>query len=487
MGKDETTANLNEEEILAALAGTGSNASVDPTQFRRTDAGNADLLVAMFGQDLRYVEKWSAWRVWNGARWIEASDLMLIPFARAATEHMFHWAETLPNEEKNALRKHAFTSQKRDRLVAMIYLLKGYPQVRAAPGLFDADPMLLGCNGSTIDLRNGQLYVPKRKHYITKSTGIAVDKSAKCPNWLAYLNWVFNGDQETIKHLQRIAGYMLTGDVSEEKLFAFFGGGGNGKTTVVMTLYELLGEYAGKARSDLLLQSQGEKGAASPDLAALQGKRLVVVSETDDHSSIAEAQVKGISSNEPVPARKLYGDVFTFKSTHKILLMTNHPPFIKGTDDAIWRRLNILPFNAKVTEQAKDVHFRERNLLPELPGILAWAIRGCFAWQKEGLKPSAAVKTATNAYRTEMDFLANWLEERSVCDAKSSIPRSEAYGDYKNWAQSEGAPILGNRRFFLELKTRGFQSGKSHGVRLVGGMRLKRGLPPCLIDVAATQ
>ncbi|MGP8234545.1 MAG: phage/plasmid primase, P4 family, partial [Limisphaerales bacterium] len=127
---------------------------------------------------------------------------------------------------------------------------------------------------------------------------------------------------------------------------------------------------------DLLLKSQGEKGAASPDIAALHGKRLVVVSETDEGCSIAEAQLKEITSNEPITARKLHRDPFTFMPNHKTLLMTNHPPFVKGSDDGIWRRLDIIEFNNKIADNAKD-HFRENKLRPELPGILAWAVRGC--------------------------------------------------------------------------------------------------------------
>src|SRR3984957_18397647 len=146
------------------------------------------------------------------------------------------------------------------------------------------------------------------------------------------------------------------------KLFAFFGGGANGKTTIAMTLFEALGDYAAKGRRDLLLQSQGEKGSASPDVAELHGKRLVVVSETDEGCAIAEAQVKEIASNEPITARKLHRDPFTFKPSHKVLLMTNHRPFVKGSDEDIWRRLNIIGFNPKIAEEDKDPPFRAQKL-----------------------------------------------------------------------------------------------------------------------------
>lgn len=355
----------------------------------------------------------------------------------------------------------------------MIDLAKGDERVRAEPAQFDADPMMLGCQGMTMDLHKKVGHLPRREDYITKSTRLVPDKNANCPNWLALLDWVFDGDVVTIEHLCRIAGYMLTGDVTEEKLFAFFGSGGNGKTTVVTTLSEMLGDYASKGRSDLLMQAQGERGAASPDVAALHGKRLVVISETDDNCAIAEAQVKAITSNEPIAARKLHRDPFTFMPTHKTVLMTNHRPFVKGTDDGIWRRLNIVGFNEKMPEDKKDPHFREEKLRPELPGILAWAIKGCFAWQRDGLKPSPAVKVATDAYRAEMDFIAQWLDERTIADPMATTARSDAYFDYKCWAQAEGAPVLGNRRFVGELTDRGFGTTALRGDRRYRGLRLR--------------
>jgi len=457
--------------MMAALAGS----VVDPTQFRQTDAGNALLFVEMNKEDIRYIEAWRTWAHWNGKRWELKSDDALLPLARHVTEHMFQWAATLPPDPCQELRKHALATQREQRLHAMINLAKGEASIRAEPKQFDADPWLLGCEDFTFDLRGRKLHAPRREDFITKSTGIVPDRNAACPNWLATLDWALDGDADTIEHVQRIAGYMLTGFVSEEILFAFFGGGSNGKTTIALTLFEALGNYAAKGRRDLLLQSQGEKGAASPDVAALHGKRLVVVSETDDGCALAEAQVKEIASNEPITARKLHRDPFTFEPSHKVLLMTNHRPFVKGSDDGIWRRMNIIGFNAKMAEEDKDPHFREKKLRPELPGILAWMIKGCFKWQQDGLKPSAAVKHETAAYRSEMDFIQQWLDERTVVDPQGSITRSEAYTDYKFWSDFEHVPTLGNRRFVEELHGRGFHTTKSNGVRLFRGLRLRLG------------
>jgi putative DNA primase/helicase len=467
-----TDAAAAEEAMLDAMEGSGSGAGVDPTPFRQTDAGNALLFVATYKADLRYVEPSRSWMHWNGRRWEKMSDTALLPLARDVTENMLEWAKSLPEDQRTALRKHAIATQKEQRLRAMINLAKGEPEIRAEPSQFDANPWLLGCENVTFDLQKRRPHPPRREDYITKSTGVALDKDAECPNWLAFLDWAFPNDPNTIEHLQRVAGYVLTGSVAEEKLFACFGKGGNGKSTFVMTLLEMLGDYACRGNNDLLLATQGSNGAASPDKVKLQGMRLVVFSETNEGCSLAEAQVKEIVSNEPIDARELHKAPFTFKPTHKVCLLTNHPPFVKGTDDGIWRRLNIVGFKSTMDEGRKDVHFREHHIQPEHPGILAWAVRGCFKWQKDGLRPSKAVVDDTIEYRSEMDFVGRWLEEKTTADEKKSTPRQNAYGDYVGWAQAERAPILSSRRFGAELADRGFPTTKRNGVRIVQGLQL---------------
>jgi putative DNA primase/helicase len=188
----------------------------------------------------------------------------MLPLARQVTEYMFSWANTLPEDRRARLRGHALATQKEQRLRSMLNLAKAEKPIALLPEQIDAKPMLLGCSDGTLDLRTGKLRPPRREDFITKSTGVAYNPQAKCQHWLATMNWVTGGDPDTIEHIQRCAGYMLTGQVNEEKLFAFFGSGANGKTTVAMLLLDVLGEYAGKARKDLLLHSQGKEGEPRP-------------------------------------------------------------------------------------------------------------------------------------------------------------------------------------------------------------------------------
>src|SRR5208337_4000191 len=230
--------------------------------------------------------------------------------------------------------------------------------------------------------------------------------------------------------LQTFAGYSLTGEVCEEKMCVWFGGGDNGKTTAGMTLFDLMGDYAAKIRSDLLVHVQGKEGAPSPDVAALHGKRYVIASETDEGCLLSEAQIKDIVSNEPITARRLHRDPFTFRPTHKITLWTNHPPYVRGTDHGIWRRLAMVRFNAMIAEKAKVADFRERVLRPELPGILNWAVEGLMKWKRDGLSLPKSVRETTAEYRGEMDTVAQWLEERTEKDEASIVSVKTLHSDY---------------------------------------------------------
>jgi putative DNA primase/helicase len=222
--------------------------------------------------------------------------------------------------------------------------------------------------------------------------------------------------------------------------------------------------------SDLLVHAQGKEGAASPDVAELQGKRLVIVSETEDGCSLSEARIKDIVSIETIAARRLHRDPFTLRPTHKIVLLTNHPPHVRGTDHGIWRRLAIVHFNATIAEEDKVKDFRERFLRPELPGILNWALEGLARWRRDGLRRPASVREATTEYRSAMDTVGQWIEECTEADPAAILPVNVLHSDYVNYLGPHGHPF-GPRRFSEELERKGYAACK-----LAGGVRARRGL-----------
>jgi putative DNA primase/helicase len=447
-------------------------ATVEFSRRLRTDVGNARAFLDLFGENLRFVEKWGCWIVWDDARWVEASDVAMLPIGARATEEMLKWAVAQPvgNADRNAWINHAVATQRDARLRAMINLAKGDARARIEPDALDADAWLLGCPNGTLDLRTGELREAGRQDYITKQISMPFDSAADCSQWRQFLDWAMEGDSEKTGFLQALAGYALTGEVREEKMCVFVGDGANGKSTFLMTLHDLFGDYAGKVRSDLLVHAQGKEGAPSPDIAALHGKRFVIASETEDGCSLSEARIKDIVSNEVVAARRLHRDPFTFRPTHKIILETNHPPHVRGTDHGIWRRLAIVRFNATIEEDRKVADFRERVLRPESAGILNWAVEGLTRWKRDGLRLPASVREATAEHRAAMDTVGQWIEERTERDPSSIVPVSSLHNDYVSYLGPHVRPF-GPRRFSEELERKGYAADK-----LTGGVRARRGL-----------
>jgi putative DNA primase/helicase len=184
---------------------------IDFAGYARTDAGNALAFLDLFGESLRFVEKWRGWIVWDGARWCEVSDTALLPLARRATEEMIKWAAAQPSgDNRKGWINHAFASQRDARLRAMINLAKGESRIRIEPDALDSDPWLLGCPNGTLDLRTGEPRGARPEDYITKQIGVEFDPEADCPQWRGFLDWATRGDGDLVAFLQMLAGYALT-------------------------------------------------------------------------------------------------------------------------------------------------------------------------------------------------------------------------------------------------------------------------------------
>jgi putative DNA primase/helicase len=448
---------------------------VDFGSSRRTGVGNAAMFCAMFGHNVRYVEAWKSWLVWDGHRWVEKSSLAMLEPAKRAIWEMMRWAFQLQvgSDDRKMWTAWALSSEFEPPLRSMLNLASASLIIK--PDALDADAWLLGCPNGTLDLRTGQLREARREDFITKQIGVAFDPTAKCPEFIKFLGWAMDGDSTKIKFIQTFIGYCLTGDVSEEIMCVFYGDGDNGKSTTTMLLYDLLGDYAGKAQSDLLVHAQGKEGSASPDLAKLLGLRLVIVSETEDGCLLSEGQVKYSTSNVVITARKLHKDPFTFPPTHKILLETNYRPRVRGTDDGIWRRLALAAFMQKIAEADKVTDFRERVLKPELSGILNFALEGLARWKCDGLRQPEVMRNAVAEYRSQNDDVAQWIEERTVRDPESVVLTRQLHDDYVNWLGPQDRDrAFKSPRFAEELERKGFHAerGKT-GARARRGIRLK--------------
>jgi P4 family phage/plasmid primase-like protien len=355
-----------------------------------TELGNAHRLVHQHGRDIRYVHPLRSWFIWTGDYWRRDENGEIMRRGEATIESLFDEAKKISDEaRRTALRKFALQSQARRQLENMVALAQHQRGVALSPDKLDADPMLLGVLNGVIDLKTGTLRRGRREDYITKRANVTFDASAQCPNWIAFQNKITGGDKELIAYKQRLHGLLLTG-LMVEILFILHGDGNNGKTTEMETLHELLGDYAHAAGAGLLMPTKDQSGP-KPEIVVLKGKRAVFINETGESAHLNESRVKYLSGNDTLYARDLHEKPINFRPTHKPLLRTNHKPIIRGTDLGIWRRINNVPYLVTITEEEKIVRFREDKLMPELPGILNWALAGLKQYLETGLQPPEAV------------------------------------------------------------------------------------------------
>jgi len=275
----------------------------------------------------------------------------------------------------------------------------------------------------------------------------------------------------------------LTASVSEQKLVIAYGGGANGKSTLITTLLHLMGDYAKQAAPDLLLAKKGETHPT--ELADLLGCRFVAGIEVDEGRRMAESLVKQMTGGDRMKARYMRQDFFEFAPTHKLWLAVNHRPAVRGTDHAMWRRICLVPFTVTIPDDKKDKDLPAK-LQAELPGILNWAIAGCLAWQDGGLQPPDDVKNATNSYRDEMDVLAHWLEDCCVIYPGATATAGSLYTSYSEWCGKGGEQALPQRTFGLRLAERGYEQKKSGSIRSWKGLGLLAPQPPEEGDEQAT-
>jgi putative DNA primase/helicase len=444
---------------------------VAPQTEKNTDLGNARRLVRLHGDDLRYVHAWHSWFVWTDGHWRRDVDQAVVRRAKATVEAMFEEARQINDDSRRtALRTWALRSQEAKRLAAMVSLAQSEIEVVLPVTKMDADPYLLGVPNGVVDLRTGTFREARREDYVTKIAGAPYDARARCPNWEAFLKEVLPDD--VVAYLQRAVGYVLTGLTVEEVLFVLYGTGANGKSTFRETLFALLGEYAVGADASLLITPK-HGGGATPDLARLYGRRLVTVNETEASDKLNESRVKFMTSHDIITARNLYEGFFDFAPTHKAFLTTNHKPIVRGTDEGIWRRIPLLPFVETIPAEKRDVHFRAKKLLPELSGILNWALAGLRAYQQQGLNPPEAVTAATKEYREDMDIIGQWIDERCVRDFFAETSSAQLHEDYKEWAEDEVGFMLSKVTFGRALAERGFKKIRVNRSKGFRGLKLR--------------
>jgi putative DNA primase/helicase len=435
-----------------------------------SDAGIAEHFVKRMGADVRYCFTRQRWVIWGGKKWaVDRTDQILELGTSCVRELYKSLSVGLDDvDASQKLRKFLKAYLDAPGLTRMLSLAR--PKCAAQSNEFDTKPWLLNCDNGTVDLKTGALQEHRRDDRLTKTIGIPYDQSATCPAFVKFLNDVMDGDQTMVDYLQRVIGYSLTGDTSEDCLFILHGAGANGKSTLLDTLQTLLGPFSAQVQSESFMIQKTQ--TVRSDIARLDGARFAVSSESEKGHRFAESLIKQLTGGDKVTARQLYSAEFEYKPQFKIFLGTNKRPDIKGTDNGIWRRIHLVPFDVTFAGEKQDKGLREK-LKAELPGILAWAVRGCLAWQEAGgLRPPTKVTGAVSSYRSDMDSLQRFLDERCVIEADAILAKKDLYDAYVLWCELEGDGPMTKSLFAQGLKEHGFREKRTSTARQWSGLRL---------------
>ena len=370
----------------------------------------------------------------------------------------------------------AFVMKRRDMKYITSALNVAKPMLSIKVSALDKEENLLNTPYTTFDLSQGmtgeQPHDPR--DLITKITECSPgDKGADL--WQESLQTFFCGDNDLIDYVQEVVGMAAVGKVYQEHLIIAYGGGANGKSTFWNTIYRVLGNYAGKISAETL--TMGCKRNVKPEMAELKGKRLIIASEMEEGMRLNTAVVKQLCSTDEIQAEKKYKDPFQFIPSHTLVLYTNHLPKVGANDDGIWRRLIVIPFNAKITGSTDIKNFADHLFENAGPAILTWIIEGA----KKAIdkhfhtKLPACVEDAIQSYREDNDWLGRFIEE--CCEVGDTLTErsGEFYQQYRAYCIQNGEYIRSTTDFYHAAEKAGFTKRKVKAGVLVQGVQLKSG------------
>lgn len=434
-----------------------------------TDLGNAERFDDRWGREVRYSSTLGAWLIWDGKRWRQ-DDAGRITQLGVQVIRMI-WLEAAgvdTKERRQELAAHAHRSESAARIDAMLVLARSFMPledgIRSIDALLDPDPWPLNCRNGTVDLRDGSLRPHNPTDWITRLVDLDYRPAATCPRWERFLEEILP-DPATRAFVHRALGYSATGSAREREVIVAWGSGRNGKGTLVKQVAGILGEYAARASTEVVLMKR--PGAIPTDIAELRGRRLVYLSESGEGRRLDEAALKDLTGGEDIPARHLYGRWFSFRPSFTPWILTNHKPIVRGSDEAIWDRLNLVPFTRRFRKPddpedgAPPADPRlDEYLEKERPGILGWLIRGAVDWYRSGLPKPEAVRAATSAYREEMDAVGEFLSEICSTDPQAWVTAGALYKAYADWVSGEKP--LSSIAFGQRLIERGYRADRRY-------------------------
>lgn len=410
-------------------------------QFSYDDMGNTERFLYTFKENVLYSYVNKCWYYWNNKYWTEDTLGKIHSMADYIANNIYK--EPLyvsdPNDEKlieearKALTKHVKYTRQFKGKSNMIQDVQHHVSIEQS--VFDKDGNLFNTHNGFLDLNTGILTPHEfgKNKYFTRISNTEYQPSALCPIWEQFLDEIFEGNKELIDYLQRAVGYSLSSSTTEQVMFILLGNGKNGKSVLLNLLHEVLGSYAMNIQPQTLAIKNGGQ-AANQDVARLKGARFVTTTEPNQGMKFDEGTIKQITGGDTVTARFLYGKEFEFKPEFKIWMATNHKPIITGTDNGIWRRMVLIPFNYTVPDDKVDKKLTFK-LKDELPGILNWCLEGYIKWRQNGLdNEPEIIKEQREEYREEMDMVQRFINDCCVVDSTRKESFSDLWDTFNRWA-----------------------------------------------------
>lgn len=432
------------------------------------DTGNADRFIDRYGHLYKHSYITNKFYIYDGQKW-KVDDRGAIRklidemIESIKNEKVLHSEDVTEEEAREAFQKYykktRGTQSKKNIMNELMH------RKTVTPDEFDKDDMLLNVANGYIDLTSRELYKHDINRMFSQIANTDYSEKMQPAVWLDFLNDIFAGDQKVIRYIQKALGYSLTGSTREQIMFILFGKGRNGKSIFVETIAEILGDYSNNMQAKSLMVKKNDN--VNTDIARLSKARFVTSSEPNEGFRFDEGLIKQITGGDKVTARFLYAEEFEYTPKFKIWVSTNHKPIIRGTDDGIWRRLVLIPFDVQIPEEKVDKDLKYK-LLREAPAILNWMAEGAYMWMREGLELPEKLKDAGQTYRTEMDVVEQFIQEK--CKRAEDVRETgkALYEEYKKWADENNEYKMDKNKFGKKLKEKFRSKRMTNGVNYLG-------------------
>lgn len=408
-----------------------------------TDAANGERLVALFGDDFRYVSELKSWAHWNGHRW-EISQTIegrIRQYAKESAMELQRKAGVCPEPDRaKKMLNWAVQSQNSGKLDNAMKEAQSLCMISVLE--FDTHPWLLNCPNGIVNLRTGELMKHDKSLLLSQVTGC--DFATEKREDLLFQRFIerIMPDPDTRQFLLRFVGYSLTG-VTDETAYCFLHGntGNNGKSTLVNIIQYILNDYSVTLDTDAIMQSKGVSKDPEYEIARLRGKRFAAVNEVSDSQKLNEPLIKRLTGGDKVRARQIFGHPFEFPNTAKIWMTGNNKPAIYGQDSATWKRVNLIPFEVTIPKEEADPNLVHK-MKDEASYILRALVGFCVGWVTYGFTPSELMLSGKVEYKEENDFMGVFVNEELTFYSGHRTGCTDMHQHYLEWAKKNGCPTM---------------------------------------------